>query len=306
MYGGYFRRWFGNFLVTDDLNHAASDYESFSITPGSIPALSGIGRRRRAAEQHLHPAVLMVQKPGTISRRKPVRWPLRSAVSWQQRHRPLERVRLQPQCQARPRGHPPGWHEHRAAGHRHLRHRWIQPTPASSATGRRCRAADRRWARGQLAQLLCRDAGLADAAEVPRRRTRCRKSTSSWARRIRTSPASSWRATYAEPNSDIARPVSQGGLGHLPFAGGLGDGDDDPGDHSAGDRLLQSTEPAGSSPWEDSEIRRQDPGEPEPGPLQPVQQGHHHWRELRTYTTWLAPSSVIAPRLAKVSMTFDF
>jgi len=38
LYGGYFRRWFGNFLVTDDLNRAASDYESFSISQGSIPA----------------------------------------------------------------------------------------------------------------------------------------------------------------------------------------------------------------------------------------------------------------------------
>jgi hypothetical protein len=35
--GGYFRRWFGNFLVTDDLNHSASDYQAYSVTPGLIP-----------------------------------------------------------------------------------------------------------------------------------------------------------------------------------------------------------------------------------------------------------------------------
>src|SRR5262249_15115332 len=36
IYGGYFRRWFGNFLVTDDLNHTVNDYESFSVS--GIPA----------------------------------------------------------------------------------------------------------------------------------------------------------------------------------------------------------------------------------------------------------------------------
>jgi Carboxypeptidase regulatory-like domain len=36
--GGYFRRWFGNFLVTDDISHTASDYDPYSITQGLIPA----------------------------------------------------------------------------------------------------------------------------------------------------------------------------------------------------------------------------------------------------------------------------
>jgi hypothetical protein len=36
LYGGYFRRWFGNFLVTDDLNHTVDDYESFTVS--GIPA----------------------------------------------------------------------------------------------------------------------------------------------------------------------------------------------------------------------------------------------------------------------------
>ena len=35
--GGYFRRWFGNFLVTDDLSHTAADYDRFSITHSLIP-----------------------------------------------------------------------------------------------------------------------------------------------------------------------------------------------------------------------------------------------------------------------------
>ena len=35
--GGYFRRWFGNFLVTDDLSHTAADYDRYSITRSLIP-----------------------------------------------------------------------------------------------------------------------------------------------------------------------------------------------------------------------------------------------------------------------------
>jgi hypothetical protein len=36
VYGGYFRRWFGNFLVTDDTNHTVNDYETFTVN--NIPA----------------------------------------------------------------------------------------------------------------------------------------------------------------------------------------------------------------------------------------------------------------------------
>jgi hypothetical protein len=38
IYGGYFRRLFGNFLVTDDLNHTAADYQEYSVSPALIPA----------------------------------------------------------------------------------------------------------------------------------------------------------------------------------------------------------------------------------------------------------------------------
>src|SRR5215831_501284 len=35
--GGVYRRWFGNFLVTDDLNHPANTYTQYSINPAGIP-----------------------------------------------------------------------------------------------------------------------------------------------------------------------------------------------------------------------------------------------------------------------------
>ncbi|HVZ19597.1 MAG TPA: carboxypeptidase-like regulatory domain-containing protein [Vicinamibacterales bacterium] len=36
--GGVYRRWFGNFLVTDDTNHTAADYTAYSIGQSAIPA----------------------------------------------------------------------------------------------------------------------------------------------------------------------------------------------------------------------------------------------------------------------------
>jgi hypothetical protein len=38
VYGGVYKRWFGNFLVTDDTSHSASDFTTYSVTPGVIPA----------------------------------------------------------------------------------------------------------------------------------------------------------------------------------------------------------------------------------------------------------------------------
>src|SRR4029450_12793248 len=40
---GYARRWFGNFLVTDDLNHTINDYESFSVSGIPAPPASAGG-----------------------------------------------------------------------------------------------------------------------------------------------------------------------------------------------------------------------------------------------------------------------
>ena len=45
--GGVFRRWFGNFLVTDNTQPPATDFTPFSIPPSSDSGGAGIGGRRR-------------------------------------------------------------------------------------------------------------------------------------------------------------------------------------------------------------------------------------------------------------------
>ena len=116
-------------------------------------------------------------------------------------------------------------------------------------------------------------------------------------------PGIEYSATYAAPNTDLARPVAHGGLGRLP-TNGVRDRDDTGQPDPAGLALRRAVQP-------DRRPLRQDP------PLRP----HSSRLSLdlfnvfnsdvlsgasATYATWLAPTAVVAPRLTKVSLTFDF
>jgi hypothetical protein len=112
-------------------------------------------------------------------------------------------------------------------------------------------------------------------------------------------------ATYAEPNSDIARPVSQGGLGHLPFPS----------------INPNATTALAIIPPQTDYYNRLNQLDLRLGKI--LKFGDRNRMNVSldlynlfnvgtitgasfSYTTWLAPSSVIPPRLLKVSVTYDF
>src|SRR4029077_3670154 len=63
--GGYFRRWFGNFLVTDDVTKSASDYEAFSVTQSAIPG-SPASAGGTSLPGNIYTDRFYVPKPGTV------------------------------------------------------------------------------------------------------------------------------------------------------------------------------------------------------------------------------------------------
>ena len=56
--GGYFRRWFGNFLVTDNLSRPGERLRHVQHHAEPHSAAPGVGRWRDPAEQHHHERVL--------------------------------------------------------------------------------------------------------------------------------------------------------------------------------------------------------------------------------------------------------
>jgi hypothetical protein len=63
--GGYFRRWFGNFLVTDDVTKSSSDYETFSVTQSAIPGTPA-SAGGTSLPGNIYTDGFYVPKPGTV------------------------------------------------------------------------------------------------------------------------------------------------------------------------------------------------------------------------------------------------
>jgi hypothetical protein len=116
-------------------------------------------------------------------------------------------------------------------------------------------------------------------------------------------PGIEYSASYAAPNADVSRPVALGGLGRLP-AGGVATGTTtvalvQPGTFY-GPRFNQIDARLGKV------LRFGGRRAVVSLDMFNLLNADTIANASATYTTWLAPTAVVAPRLMKVSMTFDF
>ena len=116
-------------------------------------------------------------------------------------------------------------------------------------------------------------------------------------------PGVEYAATYAAPNTDLARPVSAGGLGRLP-AGAVAAGTSNvtliqPGS-TYGPRLNQVDARFGKV------VRFNGRRAVASLDLFNLLNSDTVSNASAVYSTWLAPQAVVAPRLMKVTLTFDF
>jgi len=116
-------------------------------------------------------------------------------------------------------------------------------------------------------------------------------------------PGVEYAATYAAPNSDVSRPVAQGGLGRLPVGGTATQTSNvaliQPGS-LYGPRFNQIDARFGKV------IRMGRTRAVASLDLFNVLNSDTISSASSVYTTWLAPAAVVAPRLLKVSLTYDF
>jgi hypothetical protein len=290
VYGGVFKRWFGNFLVTDDTSHAASDFTPYSVTTSLIPpAPSSSGGQQLPSDinssgyfniNDTRPATPLTglsdtMFTGTMSRH------------WLGRHRHQRPPRAD---------HLPGCAERRRPITDYATPRSEGPAGNKAPVEmlrRGVPAVPTRWTRHMEQQWL---PGEAPVVHVPKIDVQLGAS-------YQSIPGIEYGATYAAPNTDLARPVGSGGLGRLPTSGTT------IGTTSVG--LVQPGSLYGER-FNQIDLRM--------GKI--LRFGHTRsnisldiFNILNSdvisgasaiYATWLAPNSVVAPRLFKVSATFDF
>jgi hypothetical protein len=288
--GGIFRRWFGNFLVTDNTSATVDDFTPYSITPELIPAAPATAGGETLPSDinttgffNLNPGVAVnnlqglskTMFPGShvydhwagfdlgMSARLPYGVILQGGTSTG--HQTTDFCDVQDPAKA---------------GKNAL----VEMLGASSLNA--CHM-EQNW----LTQIK-----FIGSFTVPKIDVQLGGS-------FQSIPGIEYSASYAAANSDLARPVAQGGLGRLP-SGGVATGTTNvnliqPGTFY-GPRFNQIDARLGKI------IRAGRTRSVISLDLFNVLNADTISNASATYSTWLAPQAVVAPRLMKVSLTLDF
>jgi hypothetical protein len=298
VYGGVFWRWFGNFLVTDNTTGAAADYSPFSVTSSLIPA-SPPSAGGESLPSDINTGTFYSINPGVqvnnLQGLSKTMFPGSNVYDRWFGYDIGLNARL-----------PQGiiFQGGLSTGHQTTDFCDVQD-PAKAGNN-------------ALVEMLITGVG---AAQVANSLAACHMDQS-WLPQVKflgsytipkidvqlgasfqSIPGVEYSATYAAPNSDVARPVGSGGLGRLP----------------AGGTATQTTNVALIQPGSlygprfnqiDARLGKV------------LRMGRTRavlsldiFNLLNSdtissassvYATWLAPAAVVAPRLMKVSLTYDF
>jgi hypothetical protein len=295
--GGVFWRWFGNFIVTDNTSATAADFTEFSVTPGVIPAApASSGGQSLPSDANvgkfynLNPGVLTTNLQGLSDTMFPGshvydHWfgfdigmsaRLAHGIIFQgglsTGHQTTDYCDVQDPAKA---------------GNNALVEMLIGPAPTNIASSLATCHMDQNW----LPQVK-----FLGSYTVPKIDVQLGAS-------FQSIPGVEYSATYAAPNTDLSRPTSQGGLGRLP-SGGVATGTTSvalvqPGS-LYGPRFNQIDLRLGKV------LRFNRTRSVLSLDLFNLLNSDTIANASSTYTTWLAPTAVVAPRLAKVSLTLDF
>jgi len=294
--GGVFWRRFGNFLVTDNTSATVADFAQFSVTPGLIPAApASAGGQSLPSDIYtdqffnLNPGVLVNNLTGLSKTMFPDsnvydKWfgydvglnaRLPHGIIFQgglsTGHQQTDYCDVQDPAKA---------------GNNALVEMLTTSANLSPVSLKSCHM-DQQW----LPQVK-----FLGSYTVPKVDVQIGAS-------FQSIPGIEYSAVYAAPNSDVSRPVSQGGMGRLP-AGGIAAGTTGlnliaPGT-TFGPRFNQIDLRLGKV------VRFANRKAVASLDLFNILNADTIAGASATYGTWLAPTAVVAPRLAKVSVTFDF
>jgi hypothetical protein len=294
LYGGVFWRWFGNFLVTDNTSATVADYTQFSVTPGLIPpAPPQAGGESLPSD--INTTTFFNVNPGVLT--NPLQglsktmFPGSNVYDHWFGYDVGLNARL-----------PQGiiFQGGLSTGHQTTDFCDVQD-PAKAGNNALVEMLTVAGVSSSLASCHMQQNWLPQVKflgsyTIPKIDVQVGAS-------FQSIPGIEYNAQYAAPNSDLARPVSQGGLGRLPSGG-----------TPTGTTTLQLIQPGTLYGSRFNQIDARFGKVVRMGrtrgvvslDLFNVLNSDTISGASAVYATWLAPTAVVSPRLMKVSITYDF